>query len=50
LIGLRQDQGLDAVDTVAHEMATLLGWDSTQVQKQSADFRSTMALGQLYKQ
>ena len=50
LIGLRPDQGLDAVDTVTREMATLLGWNSTQVQKQSADFRSTMALGQLYKQ
>lgn len=50
LIGLRPDQGLDAVDTVAREMAALLGWNSTQIQKQSADFRSTMALGQLYKQ
>jgi glycerol-3-phosphate dehydrogenase len=50
LIGLRPDQGLDAVDTVAREMAVLLGWNSTEIQKQSADFRSTAALGQLYKQ
>jgi glycerol-3-phosphate dehydrogenase len=50
LIGLRPDQGLDAVDTVAREMAILLGWNSTEIQKQSADFRSTAALGQLYKQ
>ena len=50
LIGLRPDQGFDAVDTVAREMAALLGWNSTEIQKQSADFRSTMALGQLYKQ
>jgi glycerol-3-phosphate dehydrogenase len=50
LIGLRPDQGLDAVDTVAREMAALLGWNLNQVQKQSTDFRSTMALGQLYKQ
>ncbi len=50
LIGLRPDQGLDAVDTVAREMAALLSWNSTQVQKQSADYHSTIALGQLYKQ
>jgi len=50
LIGLRPDQGLDAVDTVAREMALLLGWNSTQTQKQIAEFRGTMALGQLYKQ
>jgi glycerol-3-phosphate dehydrogenase len=50
LIALRPDQGLDAVDTVAREMALLLGWDSTEIQKQNADFRSMMMLGQLYKQ
>jgi glycerol-3-phosphate dehydrogenase len=50
LIGLRPDQGLDAVDTVAREMAALLGWNSVERQKQSTDFRNTMALGQLYKQ
>jgi glycerol-3-phosphate dehydrogenase len=50
LTGLRPDQGLDAVDTVAREMAALLGWNSMQVQQQSSDFRSTVALGQLYKQ
>jgi glycerol-3-phosphate dehydrogenase len=50
LIGLRPDQGLDAVNAVAREMAGLLSWNSTQVQKQSADFCNTMAHGQLYKQ
>jgi glycerol-3-phosphate dehydrogenase len=50
LIGLRPDQGLDAVDTVAREMAALLGWNSIQVQKQITDFRTKTALGQLYKQ
>ncbi|MBN1692608.1 MAG: glycerol-3-phosphate dehydrogenase/oxidase [Dehalococcoidales bacterium] len=50
LIGLRPDQGLDAVDTVAREMAALLGWNSTEIQKQIATFHTAMALGQLYKQ
>jgi glycerol-3-phosphate dehydrogenase len=50
LIALRPDQGLDAVDTVAREMALLLGWDSAQLQKQTAEFRSKIALGQMYKQ
>jgi glycerol-3-phosphate dehydrogenase len=49
-IGLRPDQGLDAVDTVAREMGTLLGWNSAETQKQAADYRAAAALGQLYKE
>jgi glycerol-3-phosphate dehydrogenase len=50
LIALRPDQGIDAVDTVTHEMAILLGWNAAETQKQNAGFHSTIALGQLYKQ
>lgn len=49
LVGLRPDQGLDAVETVGREMAALLGWSSTETQKQVADYRATAALGQLYR-
>jgi glycerol-3-phosphate dehydrogenase len=49
LVGLRPDQGLDAVETVAREMASLLGWNSTETQKQVADYRAAAALGQLYR-
>lgn len=50
LICLRSDQGLDTVETVAREMSSLLGWNAAETQKQSADYRATAALGQLYKQ
>jgi glycerol-3-phosphate dehydrogenase len=49
LIGLRPDQGLDALDTVIHEMATLLNWNDAEKMKQEADYHSKAALGQLYK-
>ena len=49
-IGLRPDQGLDAVETVAREMAALLGWSAAETQKQAADYRAAAALGQLYRE
>jgi glycerol-3-phosphate dehydrogenase len=49
-IGLRADQGLDAVDAVAREMAPLLGWSAAAMQQQAADYRATAALGQLYRE
>jgi hypothetical protein len=49
-IGLRPDQGRDAIDTVAREMATLLGWSPAATQKQATDFRAIAALAQLYKE
>jgi glycerol-3-phosphate dehydrogenase len=49
-IGLRPDQGRDAVETVAREMAVLLGWSAVETRKQVADFLSTADLGCLYKQ
>ena len=50
LIGLRPDQGLDALDTVTNEMAALLNWNDTEKKRQEADYRNKAALGQLYKQ
>jgi hypothetical protein len=49
-IGLRPDQGRDAVEIVSHEMATLLEWNETEARKQSADFLAIADLGRLYKQ
>jgi glycerol-3-phosphate dehydrogenase len=49
-IGLRPDQGRDAVETVAREMAALLGLSATETRKQAADFLATVNMGRLYKQ
>ena len=44
-IGLGPSQGLDAVETVAGEMASLLGWSSTVRQNQIDSYRTVAALG-----
>jgi len=44
-IGLGPSQGLDAVETVADEMASLLGWSSTETQSQIKSYRKVAALG-----
>ena len=44
-IGLGPSQGLDAVETVAGEMASLLGWSSTEKQNQIDSYRTVAALG-----
>jgi glycerol-3-phosphate dehydrogenase len=49
-IGLGAGQGLDAVETVAREMGTLLGWDNTEMQKQVENYRDTAALGQRFRE
>jgi len=47
-IGLGPSQGLDAVDTVAREMASLLGWSSTERQNQVESYRTVAALGRRF--
>jgi glycerol-3-phosphate dehydrogenase len=49
-IGLRPDQGRGAVETVAREMAALLGWSATEMRKQVTDFLTIADRGCLYKQ
>jgi glycerol-3-phosphate dehydrogenase len=49
-IGLRPDQGRDAVETVAREMAVLLGWSAVETRKQAADFLAAANMGRFYKQ
>lgn len=49
-VGLRPDQGRDAVETVAREMAVLLGWSAAETRQQAADFLAAADLGRLYKQ
>jgi glycerol-3-phosphate dehydrogenase len=48
-IGLRPDQGLDAIEKVAAEMKILLGWSADETQRQIAGYRARAALGQRYK-
>jgi hypothetical protein len=40
---------LDAVETVAVEMARLLGWDETERQRQVTEYRELAALGQRFR-
>jgi glycerol-3-phosphate dehydrogenase len=47
-IGLGPYQGLDAVETVAGEMASLLGWSSTERQNQIDSYRTVAALGRRF--
>jgi glycerol-3-phosphate dehydrogenase len=49
-MGLNQSQGLDAVETVAKEMASLLGWNIAEIQKQTAAYRAAAASGQRYRE
>jgi len=48
-IGLAPCQGLDAVETVAREMARLLGWSWEEEKKQIEDYRRQIALNLLFK-
>ena len=47
--GLRPDQGLDAIDTIASEMSALLGWNAAETQIQKENYRTAAASGQLYR-
>ena len=40
---------MDAVETVAVEMARLLGWDETERQRQVTEYRELAALGQRFR-
>ena len=48
-IGLRPDQGLDAIDIIASEMSMLLGWNAVETQIQKENYRAAAASGQLYR-
>ena len=47
-IGLGPSQGLDALETVAGEMALLLGWSSAETQSQIKSYRKVAALGRYF--
>jgi len=49
LIGMRPDQGRDAIDTVIQEMGYYLNWNETEKRNQAAAFQHKAALGHLYK-
>ncbi len=49
ITGMRKDQGMDAVTTVAQEMKNLLGWSSSEETRQIEDYKSVAALGQRFK-
>ena len=49
LVGMRKDQGMDAVTVVAREMKKILGWDSVEETRQVEAFKSVAALGQRFK-
>jgi glycerol-3-phosphate dehydrogenase len=49
LIGLRPDQGRDALDTVIREMGFLLNWNEAEKGNQAIEYQSKAALGQSYK-
>ncbi|MFC1942691.1 glycerol-3-phosphate dehydrogenase/oxidase, partial [Chloroflexota bacterium] len=48
-IGLGLSQGMDALETVAREMASLLGWSNTEKQKQIENYKISAALGQCFR-
>ncbi len=48
-IGWSPTQGRDAIEPVAREMGTLLGWGAGERQKQIESFRSFAALGQRFR-
>ena len=50
IIGLASCQGLDAVETVAREMGRLLGWSDTEQRRQVEAYRSSVALGQRFRE
>jgi glycerol-3-phosphate dehydrogenase len=49
-IGLRPDQGRDAVEKVAAEMKTLLGWNAAETEKHIAGYRARAASGQRFRE
>jgi glycerol-3-phosphate dehydrogenase len=49
-IGLRPEQGLDAVETIAGEMQVLLGWNDSERSKQVASYRAEAAMGRYFRE
>jgi glycerol-3-phosphate dehydrogenase len=47
--GLMSCQGLDAVETVAHEMGRLLKWSQAEQRRQVEEYRAQVALGQHFR-
>jgi len=48
-VGMRSCQGLDAMDTVAHEMGRLLGWSTAEQRRQVEDYHASAAIGQGFR-
>jgi len=48
-LGLSPSQGQDTVESVAQEMALLLGWDNQEKQKQIRDYGDLVALSQKFR-
>jgi glycerol-3-phosphate dehydrogenase len=48
-LGLNQNQGQDAVESVAQEMALLLGWNNQEKQKQIQEYRDLVAISQKFR-
>ena len=49
VVGLRRDQGNDAVMTVADEMAKLLNWGAGEKDRQVREHKSVAALAQKFR-
>ena len=48
LLGLTPSQGKEAIETVANDMASLLGWNEMEKQKQMAEYFTATAIGQAF--
>jgi len=48
--GLASCQGVDAVETVAEEMAGLLGWSTTEQKRQIEEYRSFVGMWQYFRE
>jgi glycerol-3-phosphate dehydrogenase len=48
-LGLSSNQGQGAVESVAQEMALLLGWDNQEKQKQIQNYRDLVAISQKFR-
>jgi glycerol-3-phosphate dehydrogenase len=49
VVGLRGDQGIDAVTTVADEMQRLLHWSSGEKDRQVREHKSVASLAQKFR-
>jgi glycerol-3-phosphate dehydrogenase len=49
VVGLRKDQGLDAVATVANEMQKLLNWSNVEKDRQVQAYKSAASLAQKFR-